>query len=60
MNTTNKIEDIKNDKDSYRKPNNNKAYFQDIIIENDNEALKVEIYLLKKKGKKTEKSNQKQ
>lgn len=60
MNITNKIEDIKNEKESYLNPSNNKAFPFQILVENDNEALSVLILILKKQSKKTEKSNQKQ
>jgi len=60
MNITNKIEDIKNEKESYLNPSNNKAFPFQILVENDNETLSVLILILKKQSKKTEKSNQKQ
>ena len=60
MNITNKIEDIKNEKESYLNPSNNKAFPFQILVENDNETLSVLILVLKKQSKKTEKSNQKQ
>jgi len=60
MNITNKIEDIKNEKESYLNPSNNKAFPFQILVENDNETLNVLILILKKQSKKTEKSNQKQ
>jgi len=48
MNITNKIEDIKNEKESYLNPSNNKAFPFQILVENDNETLNVLILILKK------------
>lgn len=48
MNITNKIEDIKNEKESYLNPLNNKAFPFQILVENDNETLNVLILILKK------------
>ena len=60
MNMTNKIEDIKNDEESFSNPLYGKGTGFPILVENDNEELTVLIIILKKQNKKTEKSNQKQ